>query len=322
MSSYYYLDERFNTLEFLTLPDDELLTFIRSNSFSPNAEWAPGNPALHFFLANEMYSDIRRLFNLIHERINPNLCDGDYFGKKSLLILFSLLPNTDDLMLHFIDLFHEKLNFDYQDSNGRTALHYAIILGRVKVVNRLIELGASLNIYDNHGHTAFDYLNCSHKIICSTLKMIDIEPSRDTRAPSNTLSDHDGHPLMLQGTYLTQRKDVIDRVRKSEPVLIKYIKGHPAKWSTFIGDNTSATFDELLKLAKSIANNKRKSLSTIFVNEVLPKKDQITFAEYLEHLSKSYSGKSILEKCMEGHALLTQQLTNFNEKQESFSMTF
>lgn len=67
----------FSPLEFMNSTDQELLLFINTNRFSPNYLWAPENPTIHCWIANELFSQVRKLLQLIPERINPNLCDGD-----------------------------------------------------------------------------------------------------------------------------------------------------------------------------------------------------------------------------------------------------
>lgn len=304
----------------MRLSDEDLLTFIRLHQFSPNAEWAPDNPVLHFLLANERFIDVARLFSLMPERINPNLCDGPRYGKKSLLILLTLLPPSGLLALKFIDVYKDVLLVDYQDDKGRTALHYAIILGRADIASRLIELGASTQIHDKDDLSPLDYLHCPAKIICTTLKMVDIEPSRDINALRNSLADHYGRPLMLQGTYSTQHRDTVEHLRQGKQVLVKYIKGNPPAWSTFIGDDSGLTYSEMLVLAKDIAETNQLPLSDIFINQRLGRDEQQEFRDMLMAFSKEFSGQSVLEQCIEGHEKIkevieiTQESAHFSFK--------
>lgn len=301
MPSFYYSDSKFNSLQFMGLPDKELLTFIRLNNFSPNADWAPDNTVLHNLLANELFYYAERLLILIPERINPNLCDGPKFGKKSLLILLTLLPSSGSLIFKFIDRYQKQLLLDYQDEQGKTALHYAIILGRADVVDRLMTLRASIKICDNKDLSPFDYLHCPTEIIKATLKMVDIEPLRDTNASRNTINDHAGRPLMLQGEYLIQCKTIIQNLRKANLILIKYIEGHTTPWGTFIGDDDPTTSSEMQKLAKAIAKHYQLPWSDIFVNQKLSGYELQAFRATLEKSDSDFSGKSILEQCIAGH---------------------
>ncbi|WP_198009819.1 ankyrin repeat domain-containing protein [Legionella tunisiensis] len=285
----------------MRLSDEKLRSFIRLNHFNPNADWSLDNPVLHFLLANERFIDVARLFSLMPNRINPNLCDGQRFGKKSLLILLTLLPSSSLLIHQFIDVYKEHLLVDYQDNQGRTALHYAVILGRADVVSHLIELGASTRIRDEDGLSPLDYLYCTTKTIYATLKTVDIEPERDINALRNALSDHYGRPLMIQGAYSTQCKRTVENLRESKPVLIKYIQGNPPAWSTFIGDNSKTTYADMFSFAKEIAERKHVAFSDIFVNQQLDSDEQEAFRDMLVTFSKEFSGQSVLEQCIAGH---------------------
>lgn len=317
MHSFYYSNKRFNSLSFMRLSDEKLQSFIHLNHFNPNADWAPDNPILHFLLANERFIDVARLFSLMAKRIDPNLCDGSRYGKKSLLILLTLLPSSGLLIHKFIDVYKEDLLVNYQDDKGRTALHYAVILGRADVAGRLIGLGASTQIRDKDGLSPLDYLHCTEETICSTLKMVDIEPARDTKALRNSLTDHYGRPLMIQGAYSNQCKNTVELLKGGKQVLIKYIKGNPPAWSTFIGDDSSATYADLLSLAKEIAKRKHVPLSDIFINQKLDSDEQQEFREMLAAFSNEFSGQSVLEQCISGHEKTEQAIKNAMEAEYS-----
>lgn len=304
----------------MRLSDEKLKSFIRLNHFNPNADWAPDNPVLHFLLANERFIDVARLFSLMSRRIDPNLCDGSRYGKKSLLILLTLLPSSGLLIHKFIDVYKEELRVNYQDDKGRTALHYAVILGRADVASRLIELGVSTQIRDKDGLSPLDYLHCTEKTICSTLKMVDIEPARDTKALRNSLTDHYGRPLMIQGAHPAQCKKTVENLRNGKQILVKYIQGNPPAWSTFIGDNSAKTYADMLSFAKEIAERKRVDLSDIFVNQPLGSHEQQEFREMLAAFSNDFSGQSVLEQCISGHGKTEQAIKNAMEAEYSPDM--
>ncbi|KTD33793.1 Ankyrin repeats (3 copies) [Legionella nautarum] len=302
---YYCTDPKFRSLEFLHFPDEELLSFIRRNFFNPNALWAKDNPFLHLILANEFYSSFERLIDLIPERINPNLCDGEAFGRKSLLILLCLLPPSDSVALKFIELYKHRLDLNYQDKTGKTALHYAIILGRYKLASCLVELGASLDIIDENGYIPEEYVQCPVAVVASTLKSIDIDPARDINASRNKLSDHFNRPLQLQGIQLPQVKSMIQHVfADKDLVLVKYIEGQEGICNTFVGDNCVETYRNMQKFAVEIASNYNISLKKIFVCEPLKEDELFKFKEVLVNLNQTLSGISIYEQCVEGHKKL------------------
>lgn len=293
---------------------------MKENLFSPNALWRKDNPFLHLILANELYSSFEKLMDLIPKRINPNLCDGEEFGRKSLLILLCLLPPSHSVALKFIELYKHRLDLNYQDKTGKTALHYAIILGRYDLATRLIELGASLEIIDEEGLIPEDYLHCPAAVIISTLKWIDIDPERDIKASKNKLSDHFNRPLQLQGTQLSQVKSTIKHVLADEDlVLVKYIQHQDGICNTFVGDRCLDTYRNMQQLALKIADNNGIPLRKIFVIEPLAKDEQLKFKKSLEDLMGELSGVSIFDQCVAGHKRLEELFETITSERTAYS---
>lgn len=305
---FYFDNPLFNPSALRALDDTKLLTLIRSGAFNVNKEWCEDNPVLHCFLANENFDVVSRFFRLCPERINPNLCDGKTFGNKSLLITLTLVVSSGTLPIDFINRYQRELNFDYQDAEGKTALHYAVILGRYDIVNALIAAGASVKIPDRAGLRALDYIKCSTCLVSKTLKSIDIEPTRDRKAECNNLKDHSGMNLMLQGAYLIQKKEIIKRILDEPRLsLIKYIE-RGESWNTFVGDDTKATFEEMSSFAENIATDYSYSLSDVFVNMRLDEAENINFILYLRGLYEKLSGVSVIDECLAGHRILQEIL--------------
>lgn len=309
MINFYHNDPVFCTPYYMDLDDEDLLSFIRKNQFSPNALWAPDNPVIHCWLANESFHDVKRLMKLIPDRIDPNLCDGDYFGKKSILILLALLTSSGTFASEFIELYQAKLNFDYQDKSGKTALHYAVILGRHDLVKDLIRCGASTTIEDNEGISPFAYLKCADSLIIDTLKSIDIDPSRDTLALKNAIVNNESTNILINGYFLTQNKAQVDSIlKKNDLVLIQYIKMNPGSWGGAVGDDTQATHDYLFDIAKAIMKDYTQPLHNVFTPEKCSAEYHREFIERLKKLRERFSGVSILEDCRNGHAIIEQNL--------------
>jgi len=289
------------SLDFMGLDDTEFLKFMRLNDVSVNDYWSTDNPLLHYLLANELFSCFERFLKLTPERINPDLCDGKSFGNKSLLIILTLLVSNQSLVHEFIDLYKEKINFDYQDSEGKTALHYAIILGRDDLVKHLIEVGASLDVQDDDHRCPKDYLQCSSKVIIDTLQKIDIDPYRDINALSNKLRDHQDRPLMLQGDHLLQNKSVVERVIRARVVLYLYFKDRSNDWNTFVGDDSDITNEEMMNRAHEIALNFNVSVSQVLEKHKLSRFEQQQFRSHLHQLDQDFTGITVLDRCLSGH---------------------
>ncbi len=302
----------------MKLCDAELKSFISRTHFSPNALWARDNPVLHYWLANELFVEFSRLLVLIPLRINPNLCDGIQYGRKSLLILLALLPSCGDLVFHFIARYRTKLNFDYQDVHGKTALHYAMILGRYDLFKCLIEHGASAGIQDKSGKTAVDYLNCAEEIIEITLKRIDIHPRRDEYAKRNLVTDQERRHVTLKGKEVQQTKPGIDGILADRTLkLTEYISGKGMNWGTFIGDASEETYDRMLSLAQEIAEAYEVPLDTVFVVRELDESYHQGFMKWLEEQSTQFSGVSVIEKCNMGHQLIASYVSSEIKSKES-----
>jgi len=297
----------------MSLPDDELMTFIRKHHFNPNAFWGRDNPVLHCWLANEFYDRVERLLDLIPSRIDPNLCDGPSYGRKSLLIVLSLMVSNDSLIYTFMEKYRTKIDFDYQDARGRTALHVAIILGRFDLVKILIEeYKASVSIQDKDGKTPFDYLNCSEEMIKNTLKSVGLEALRDGEAKRDRIS-FNGSALYISGELLTQTKDNIKALLDREPlVLMTLIKGNTTKWSTGIGDDSLETRAKSLAFATDVAQHFKVPLKDVFVEEPLDEDTVSKFKSFLREEHTTFSGVSVLEKCREGHKKIERELGYLN----------
>ncbi len=245
---------------------------------------------------------------LIPKDINPNLCDGNEFGCKSLLIILVLLVSNANLPLKFIEQYKSKINFDYQDKNGKTALHYAVILGRAEIVSVLLSHHASDVLADLDGKCAFDYLNCKPDKIKKILKQIHIEPFRDVMAKRNMLGDHEGQPLFLQGVKVVQSKNVLENILSNEKIcLIQYLTNTPF-WASCIGDDTDATRIRVEEIAGQLAFDHNQPFSDVWIDKPLPPSYHSQFNDYIHKLNSCFLGKSILEVCIEGHQLIESQL--------------
>ena len=300
MMTYYFQLEKFRSFSYMSLTDSDLVSFINSNHFSPNAKWANDNPVLHCWLANEFFEYVERLIRLIPERINPNLCDGPNFGKKSLLILMTLLPPSGSLVFKFIEQYKTKINFDYQDMRGRSAMHYAVILGRYDLLCKLRELGASDTLMDHNYKTPLDYIHCSEDFILDTLKTVDINGLRDVKATRNRMVDYQSLPITLQGKTMIQNKQSVDQLLEKKMSLVTYTT-ESDNWGMLSGDDSAETVAEMLSFAKGIATDLNIPLSQVYSPKEWSSKELQDFSVLLKLSSANLTGVSILEECLLGH---------------------
>ncbi|MFJ1269202.1 ankyrin repeat domain-containing protein [Legionella lytica] len=280
---------------------------MSGNNIQVNDLWAEENPLPHVILANEYFDCFERLLRECSEQLNPNLCDGNKFGNKSLLILLTLLVSNQSLIHEFLDIYKELIDLDYQDDEGKTALHYAIILGRPDLVSRLVTAGASRIILDKNDKCAEDYIFCDISTIKRILKKIDIEPYRDSHALRNSLRDHQERPLMLQGEQMVQNQMVLMRIFRASCTLYLYIKGQDGL-SPYIGDNTWVTDEEMRAYARRCSKDLQIPVSDIFIKQKLGIEEHQQFQDKLHTLINSFSGVTVLDRCLEGHKTTRQYL--------------
>ena len=304
---YYFHSPIFSSLKYMHLSDMQLLSFINKNHFNPNANWFKDNPVLHFLLANEYYEYIERLIRLIPDRRNANLCDGPGYGKKSLLILMTLLPPDGVLVFQFIEQYKAKINFDYQDMRGRSAMHYAVILGRYDLFCKLRELGASDTLTDHEQRTPLSYINCSEELILNTLKSVDIKGLRDAKATRNMIVDSQFLPIYLRGKAMIQNKDSVDQLLKTDKISLVTYTTQSEYWGMLSGDDTAETVDEMHRFAEGVAKSHHIPLSEVYSPTLWSGDDSMEFRVLLEHSSTCFAGVSILEECLLGHKKIADQ---------------
>lgn len=308
-----------NSLGFLHFRGQKLLDYMRQHNIEPNDLWAEDNPLPHVILANEYFEHFEHLLNACSSQINPNLCDGNEFGNKSLLILLTLLVSNQSLVHEFLDIYKGSIDLDYQDSEGMTALHYAIILGRTDLVSQLLAAGASKTIQDKNYKYAEDYVFCEPYVIKRILKKIDIEPYRDINALNNFLQDHQQRPLMLQGVQMVQNQAMLHRALRAAPTLYLYIKEHE-DLSPYVGDHTSSTHEEMLDYALRASQELNIPQANLFVKKRLGEQEQQQFQQKLRTLIRQFSGVTVLDRCLQGQNPISGLLFTHSENLPSVAL--
>lgn len=159
-----------------------------------------GNTPLHILIVNEEPQTAIFFINccLKYQPNQLNLDVPDFEGKTALII--AAKTRCASVALHLLELFDKKqiqLNIDAQDNAGRTALHYAVMLGLPAAVQTLLYKNANTTIADKYGKLAKDYLEINEEIISETLLSVSIKPTRDEFALSDYIYDNNKQPLCL-----------------------------------------------------------------------------------------------------------------------------
>lgn len=151
------------------------------------------NTPLHIAIANECYEKAIKLIKVAKEKnisIDFAIADKE---KKTTLILSAKMRASHmvEFILNSMDEASRKQVVNLQDEDGKTALHYAMILGAKETVQGLLQAGASEDIKDKRGFKPRDYLSIpkieKEALIKKTLKSVSIDYTRDENARSNSL---------------------------------------------------------------------------------------------------------------------------------------
>lgn len=246
------------------------------------------NTALHLAIINEA-SQIAIFFIDKCMFYQPKKLDFNIrdFEKKTPLIM-AVKTRLVEVGLYLIELNRQQkicVDLNMQDEMGRTALHYAVILGSLQLINALITAGINTDIIDNKNKAAFDYILCDEFIIIETLKAVCIDPKRDEYAISDFVTDEFRQPL-----YLYENKK------------IQLIKLCSSK-------NNVDQFEALLGSKDKFLLNSRS-----FYKE--NKLEEITedAKKYILNLFEKMSGKTLLNKILEEHKLIDKSINANNNK--------
>ncbi|MFA6301587.1 MAG: ankyrin repeat domain-containing protein [Legionella sp.] len=171
--------------------DKSLMHFLISNGANINTrEYLDdfGSP-LHICIANEKFDEALFMIDVAAKSKYP--CDftvRDFEEKTALIIAAKTRASALVKKICTID----KSCVNLQDNQGRTALHYACVLGDVDSVRALIAAGANVSIQDKKGNTPAHFASSGSTHIKEVLESIYIDSQRDSGAPSNAISDSKG----------------------------------------------------------------------------------------------------------------------------------
>ena len=110
-----------------------------------------------------------------------------------------------------------------QDNAGRTALHYACILGDIESYKNLVDANARIDIEDSQGMTAHDYLEYTDEeaIIKETLASVSVDCYRDEGAVHNCFHKPTHRPVDQKAA--TKKAFVkLKNTKRLEPQIEKY----------------------------------------------------------------------------------------------------
>jgi uncharacterized protein len=126
-------------------------------------------------------------------KIDFNIADVE---RKTPLILAAKMRH-EATAIYILKKGGIKINLNYQDKDGMSALHYACTLGQLDLAKMLINMGANINITNKKNRTPLDCIALTSKQETeSILKSVSIEPSRDETALHNVFADHNIEPLI------------------------------------------------------------------------------------------------------------------------------
>lgn len=246
-----------------------------ANWFYMDHDHTERNTYLNILIANELHTD--RICNILANLsplINPNEYDHEW---KNLLIIAAKVYSADKVFMKVLEVFGNRLDFEARDKDGCTALHYLCAYGKLALAEALLKLKPSLlNVRDFQGRTPLDYANMPEGDVCTILNSIDINPFRDAAIPFNqlisVLSD-----LNPKFNCATQSKD-----GRNSWELQSTLKDFE-QLQPFINPHMTAEGNELIR---------------------------IQFASMQEELRKHFSGKSIVDTCMQNRPALVKFLAS------------
>lgn len=81
--------------------------------------------------------------------------------KQRSLLEICILEGREELAMHLIDI--PGIDLDYQDANGYSALHFAVQMNSLGLVDALIEKKITINVTDRYGNSPL-YKSVTEKV--------------------------------------------------------------------------------------------------------------------------------------------------------------
>jgi len=172
---------------------------------------SPIGTPLHVVLANENIKVAIHYIDLIKDKFDSNLKDGE--GKTVLLLAAKIRSSL--AVKKLLEAFKDKIDVNAVDAKNRTALHFACAYGDVEMVQALLAAGADINAKDASGNTPLHYANAKVGTVRALLESIEIRPDRDEKALRNGIVDSIKVPLAINDEEILATKKNFAKYRKN-----------------------------------------------------------------------------------------------------------
>ncbi|MCD6047910.1 MAG: hypothetical protein K0S08_1557 [Gammaproteobacteria bacterium] len=201
------------------------------------------------------------------------------FNQTTLILACSL--RDTEMAKYLIDLKltgEASLDVNVRDRDGRTALHYACLLGDIETATLLVQAGAKILIEDNWGDTPLKLAYFSKNKLENHLEDMNIIPWRDEKAKQDYFCGNTDAALRL----VTPRKTTLCEIvanKKNLPLLLKTLK-------------------------ENYILNHRKYIETKEEEALNDEEKQVLLKQ-----AEIFTGKSILNAALEGQIKIRQAFT-------------
>lgn len=168
------------------------------------------NTPLQLAIINEKYEICQYMLDqCTKQAIKPDLTLKDFEGKTALIMAARMRRFDMTKMLIDYDSTHNHINAT--DNTGKSALHYACMVGHPQMARLLIDNGADINIEDNLGHTPLIDAATGETRLKENFRQMSINPDRANNASRDTFCDHTCHAF-----YDFKQHYIIDKQNRDD----------------------------------------------------------------------------------------------------------
>ena len=191
--------------------DEKILLKLLQSGINIDYKDDNGNTFLNICINKNKFNSVKWLLD---NQCNPNIANND----NQIAVEIAIKSGNTSISKLLLD--NNKVNCNYQNKEGRTLLHEAVINGKVDIVNDLIDHNADVNILDkNKRNILFDAISYGEDKIVSTvltskdleINNIDIEGKTVLHQPAVLNNDDLATTLLNHGADPT----IVDKDGKS-----------------------------------------------------------------------------------------------------------